>query len=84
MFRIAFTFFAISVLSACGNDQAAPQAENETAAAAPAAVESVAAQAPTLPALTLPPAGDEETITYDAIDVAKLDNSWWKQYEKGS
>ena len=46
----------------------------------PAASES----APAMDTTAMPAAAtSEDDITYDPIDVSKLDNSWWQQYSAG-
>lgn len=63
----------ILALPACGKRESAssPGTEASESTAAPAA--------PAAPAA----AADEETVTYDAIDTAKLQNTWWEQFNRG-
>jgi len=78
-------------LAACGNDsgqQAATPAESATPAqtaapAAPAApAESAPAAAPQVASESTAAPVSEEEVVYDPIDVSKLQNSWWQQYNK--
>ncbi len=75
------------LLSGCGNDSgqgaateppAATPVPAETPAAPPAAPGAGAGQA-------LPPvaAASDTELTYDPIDITKLDNSWYKQFSGG-
>lgn len=83
MFRILTGMFMVALLAACGDDQgaAAPTstAAAPTATAAPAADTSSAA-APAAEAA----GGDDAAVTYEPIDISKLDNQWWRQYSAGS
>ena len=83
------------VLTACGNDSgqqaAAPATPIESSApaiAAPSAVEvaaPVATAAATAPIVadesTAAPISDNEVV-YDPIDISRLQNSWWQQFNK--
>ncbi len=98
MTKILSVLVLALMLGACGKqaDQqaAAPAAEpaaspaTETAAAveAVAAAEPAAAAAPAAPAPTpdmAAPVATDEEVKYDPIDVAKLDNTWHRQFSGG-
>lgn len=78
----------VLLLAACGNDNdaspTAPGAPASGSAVPPSAEPAVAASegsmAATPPAEVAAPAGDEAELTYEPIDISKLDNSWWRQY----
>ena len=71
-YRVLTLFLASLFLSGCGEDKPAPQAAKAPAMQKPA------------PAGPVPleefVASDDDEITYDAIDVSKLDNQWWQQF----
>jgi hypothetical protein len=84
-------------LTACGNDSgqqaaapatpvesSAPAAADATAAVEAAASDATAAMA-TAPVVadeaTAAPLSDDEVV-YDPIDVAKLQSTWWQQFNK--
>lgn len=78
-------------LSACGDDQSSSAPASSGSSSAPAASSSsTASVAPAAPAesmdkeMAAPAAMDDEEFTYDPIDTAKLDSSWWQQYSAGS
>jgi len=78
-----------ATLTACGSDQkaaapAAPSAATSAPASAPSpAPDAAAPAASTASGSALPAAADSEEIVYDPIDVSKLDNMWWGQYNQG-
>jgi hypothetical protein len=84
------TCVALAVLlTACGSDQkaaapAAPSAAVPAPTGAPApAPEAAAPAAMAEGGSALPAASDSEEVVYDPIDVSRLDNTWWGQYNQG-
>lgn len=71
-YRVLTLFVASVFLSGCGEDTPAPQA-----AKVPAMENSAPAVSVPLEEIVV---SDDDEITYDAIDVSKLDNQWWRQY----
>ena len=82
MIRILFMLVFAAMLNACGDEPASGGGEKAAPAAPASAPAAPAASAPDTSAAS---AGDEEEeFTYDPIDTAKLENSWWQQYSAGS
>ena len=79
LYHVLLLCLAGMLISACGDDEAAPQT------AAPAATEMPTPE----PAAEIAIADDEKEVTddeeptYDLIDISKLDNDWWQQYSGG-
>ena len=74
-YRVLILFLAGLFLGGCAEDKPAPQAAKAPAMEKPAP----AAPAPLEEFVV----SDDDEITYDAIDVSKLDNQWWQQYSGG-
>ena len=73
-------------LTACGDEQAAqtpaaPATEVAASSAAMSPADPAAPPASETPAA--PAAADDDAVSYDPIDVTKLDNAWWRQYSAG-
>jgi hypothetical protein len=75
-YRVLTLFLAGLFVSGCADDKPPPQAAKAPAMDKPA-------PAPARPAPPQDIAADDDEITYDAIDVSKLDNQWWQQYSGG-
>lgn len=87
MIRILTLASLLAALAACGNDEPAPTTagtSNTPPATAPSPATPPAAPADSPKDSTAMPASDDDEITYDPIDVSKLDNAWWQQYSAGS
>lgn len=82
MSRTALLLILTSSLAACGGDAPPAQAPASTTAAAPASAPPAAESAPA-PAMDSTAMADDDAVSYDPIDVSKLDNAWWRQYSAG-
>ncbi|MCB1747468.1 MAG: hypothetical protein KDK06_09855 [Gammaproteobacteria bacterium] len=85
MSRTALLLILTSSLAACGGDAPPAQAPASTTAAAPASAPPAAesAPAPAMDAMDSAAMADDDAVSYDPIDVSKLDNAWWRQYSAG-
>ncbi|MEX2480446.1 MAG: hypothetical protein WD928_06240 [Gammaproteobacteria bacterium] len=87
MTRILTLAALLAALAACGNDEPASTTAGTSNAPTAAAPSSAAPSSPAADTTALPSAAattDDDEITYDPIDVSKLDNAWWQQYSAGS
>ena len=75
------TFFLIGLcISCCGGDKAPSDAAKAQAIEKPAPTSS--APVPNGPQqLEEIIVSDDDEVTYDPIDISKLDNQWWQQYQ---
>jgi hypothetical protein len=79
VFRILILSIAVAFLGACSDDQSASSQSAAQKSPPPSVSEPAAPTEPAAPA-----AADEDEISYDPIDVSKLESSWWQQYSSGS